>query len=48
MKNIYQGILHAKASGIKLLAILLDPDKIAWESLEALILKSTNLRPRIF
>jgi phosphoglycerol geranylgeranyltransferase len=42
MNNIYQGILSAKANGIKLLAILLDPDKIAWESLEALISKINN------
>jgi len=39
MTNIYQGILHAKANGIKLLAILLDPDKIAWETLQLLISK---------
>ncbi len=40
--NIYQGILKAKASGIKLLAILLDPDKIAWESIAVLISKINN------
>ena len=39
MNNIYKGILQAKASGVKLLAILLDPDKIAWESMDVLIAK---------
>jgi phosphoglycerol geranylgeranyltransferase len=37
MKSIYQDILSAKASGKKLLAILLDPDKIEWNSLPILI-----------
>ena len=39
MNNIYQGILQAKTSGVKLLAILLDPDKIAWETLDIMITK---------
>jgi phosphoglycerol geranylgeranyltransferase len=39
MKNIYSEILQAKDEGRKLLAILLDPDKIVWETLEDLILK---------
>lgn len=38
MKN-YQDILSAKADGQKLLAILLDPDKIQWEVLGVLIQK---------
>lgn len=37
--NIYQEILQAKLAKKKLLAILLDPDKIVWESLSALIQK---------
>lgn len=37
--NIYQEILQAKSAKKKLLAILLDPDKIVWESLSALIQK---------
>lgn len=37
--NIYSSILEAKEEGIALLAILLDPDKIAWDNLENLILK---------
>lgn len=39
MKNIYSEILQAKGEGRKLLAILLDPDKIVWETLMDLILK---------
>ncbi|HEY4618217.1 MAG TPA: geranylgeranylglyceryl/heptaprenylglyceryl phosphate synthase [Flavobacterium sp.] len=39
MTNIYCSILQAKEQGKGLLAILLDPDKIAWESLDLLILK---------
>lgn len=41
MKNntIYQEILQAKLVRKQLLAILLDPDKIVWESLPELILK---------
>ncbi|GGE98358.1 geranylgeranylglyceryl/heptaprenylglyceryl phosphate synthase [Flavobacterium limi] len=37
--NIHQQILEAKKSGQKLLAILLDPDKIVLENLDRLILK---------
>lgn len=36
-KNIYQEIVEAKANNKKLLAILLDPDKINWEQLDYLI-----------
>ena len=39
MKNIYSVILKSKAENKKLLAILLDPDKVVWENLEALISK---------
>lgn len=39
MRNIYSDILQAQSSHRKLLAILLDPDKIAWESLGALVSK---------
>ena len=38
-KNIYQEIVNAKANKKKLLAILLDPDKIVWETVEHLITK---------
>lgn len=41
MKN-YQDILNAKAAGQKLLAILLDPDKIKWDELEVLTEKLNN------
>ncbi|MCD0463832.1 geranylgeranylglyceryl/heptaprenylglyceryl phosphate synthase [Flavobacterium sp. ENC] len=37
--NIYQQIIQAKTDGQKLLAILLDPDKIVWENLEDLLFK---------
>lgn len=37
--NIYQQILEAKHQGQKLLAILLDPDKIELENLDHLLLK---------
>ncbi len=37
ISNIYQQILEAKKKGQKLLAILLDPDKIVWENLEHLL-----------
>ena len=37
--NIYQQIIQAKIDGRKLLAILLDPDKIVWENLEGLLFK---------
>ncbi|TDW49649.1 putative glycerol-1-phosphate prenyltransferase [Flavobacterium sp. 270] len=37
--NIYQQIVEAKTEKRKLLAILLDPDKIVWENLEHLLLK---------
>ncbi|WPO80657.1 geranylgeranylglyceryl/heptaprenylglyceryl phosphate synthase [Flavobacterium sp. KACC 22761] len=35
--NIHQQIIEAKRSGKKLLAILLDPDKIVWENLDHLL-----------
>lgn len=40
--KIYQEILNCKANKKKLLAILLDPDKIVWESLDNLIHKIIN------
>jgi putative glycerol-1-phosphate prenyltransferase len=39
MINIYKEIIQAKIEFKKLLAILLDPDKIVWEDLELLIAK---------
>jgi putative glycerol-1-phosphate prenyltransferase len=39
MNNIYSKIIQSKSRGQKLLAILLDPDKINWENLGHLILK---------
>lgn len=39
MTSIYNQIVQAKAANKKLLAILLDPDKIVWEQLEVLVLK---------
>lgn len=39
MTNIYNNILKAKAENEKLLAILLDPDKIIWENIDALLEK---------
>lgn len=39
MTNIYNAILQAKTENRKLLAILLDPDKIVWGNLEYLIEK---------
>lgn len=39
MKNLYNEMLSAKTKGKKLLAILLDPDKIDWENLPVLISK---------
>lgn len=39
MKNIYSEILKAKAEQQKLLAILLDPDKIVWEGIDQLLSK---------
>ena len=39
MKTIYQDILKAKTEGKKLLAILFDPDKIEWNSLDNLFEK---------
>jgi phosphoglycerol geranylgeranyltransferase len=39
MTNIYNTIVQAKTENKKLLAILLDPDKIVWENLEFLIQK---------
>ncbi len=39
MANIYNTILKAKSENQKLLAILLDPDKIVWEHLSILISK---------
>ncbi|MCC9018349.1 geranylgeranylglyceryl/heptaprenylglyceryl phosphate synthase [Flavobacterium lipolyticum] len=37
--SLRQEILEAKSKGQKLLAILLDPDKIVWENLDHLLLK---------
>ena len=37
ISNIHQQILEAKKKGQKLLAILLDPDKIVWENLDHLL-----------
>jgi phosphoglycerol geranylgeranyltransferase len=37
IRNIHQEILQAKKDGQKLLAILLDPDKIVWENLDHLL-----------
>ena len=37
--SIHRQILEAKKNGQKLLAILLDPDKIVWENLHHLLLK---------
>jgi phosphoglycerol geranylgeranyltransferase len=39
MTNIYNAIVQAKIENRKLLAILLDPDKIIWKNLEYLIEK---------
>lgn len=39
MKTIYSDILQAKKETRKLLAILLDPDKVVWETLDMLVLK---------
>ncbi|MFV8341826.1 geranylgeranylglyceryl/heptaprenylglyceryl phosphate synthase [Flavobacterium sp. XS2P39] len=39
MTNIYNNILKAKSENGKLLAILIDPDKVVWENLDYLILK---------
>jgi len=39
MTNIYNDILKAKSENTKLLAVLLDPDKIVWENLSVLISK---------
>jgi phosphoglycerol geranylgeranyltransferase len=39
MMNIYNTIIQAKTENRKLLAILLDPDKIVWDNLEYLIEK---------
>jgi putative glycerol-1-phosphate prenyltransferase len=39
MTSIYNQIVQAKAANKKLLAVLLDPDKIVWEQLEVLVLK---------
>jgi putative glycerol-1-phosphate prenyltransferase len=47
-RNIYDQIRQAKAEKRKLLAILLDPDKIVWENLDHLILKSSNHQLPIF
>ncbi len=47
--NIYQNILEAKAQNRQLLAVLLDPDKIAWESLTVLVSKiSASTATHIF
>lgn len=37
MKNLYNNIVSAKSTGQPLLAVLLDPDKIEWENLGALV-----------
>jgi phosphoglycerol geranylgeranyltransferase len=39
MTNIYKAIIQAKTENRKLLAILLDPDKIVWDNLQHLIEK---------
>jgi heptaprenylglyceryl phosphate synthase len=39
MTLIYNQIVQAKSENKKLLAILLDPDKIVWEQLDDLITK---------
>jgi putative glycerol-1-phosphate prenyltransferase len=39
MTSIYNQIVQAKAANKKLLAILLDPDKIVWDTLDTLISK---------
>lgn len=39
MKNLYQNILKAKANNKKLLAILIDPDKVELQQIEALAKK---------
>jgi phosphoglycerol geranylgeranyltransferase len=39
VQNIYKQIRLAKVENRKLLAILLDPDKINWQSLDSLLLK---------
>lgn len=39
MRNIYKNILQSKANNEKLLAILLDPDKIVWSMMPNLISK---------
>lgn len=39
MKSIYNQIIQSKAENQKLLAILLDPDKVVWENLAVLISK---------
>lgn len=39
MTNIYNEIIQSKVESQKLLAILLDPDKVVWENLEVLISK---------
>jgi phosphoglycerol geranylgeranyltransferase len=39
ISNIHQQILEAKKNGQKLLAILLDPDKIIWKNLDHLLHK---------
>lgn len=44
MKNIYKDILKAKNENTKLLAILLDPDKVVLENIDLLVSK-INLSP---
>lgn len=44
MTNIYNHILQSKANNEKLLAILLDPDKIDWNNL-ALLIEKINQSP---
>ncbi|MDX6183478.1 geranylgeranylglyceryl/heptaprenylglyceryl phosphate synthase [Flavobacterium sp. Fl-77] len=49
LPNIYQQIIQAKCDGQKLLAILLDPDKIDLEKLDQLVLKiNTSPATHIF
>ena len=42
MKSIYSDIIKAKSENRKLLAILLDPDKIVWKTLDDLVSKIIN------
>ena len=42
METIYTAILKAKSENSKLLAILLDPDKIAWDTLDLMLSRINN------